>query len=196
MVLNRILAQAESIFDGARFKFENIYVSTVSTVEDVVDFTSATFFKACGSVIGTYYALKYAGLTIALVTAPVPTLIAMAVLWMMELSVDSLKTDIDSELKDRAKKRDFDRVVKILKKYGKIPKTAVVETEHMRMEIDSITGSVTGEIRTGFFNTATQLSDVDDENLIAFAATRDEETKSLVEAYLSYKTKLASATVR
>lgn len=189
MVLKRFLEQASSTVDNAKYQAESMYHSVVDSVEEAVDYTSATFLKAYAGILGTYHAFKYAGLSIALVTAPVPTLVAMAVLWLMELSIDSIKNDIDSELKEKEKKREFDRVVKMLKKYGKIPQTALVETKLVKMEIDSVTGTVNGFVLSGKFK-GISLGDIDDNDLLDLASTSpDRDTKSLLESYISYREK-------
>lgn len=192
MVVKRLIDRASDTVDNVKFKTESMYRSTVDSVEDVVDYTSAAFLKAYAGVVGTYHALKYAGLTIALITAPVPTLVAMAILWLMELSIDSVKSNIEHELDDNKKKREFDRVVGILKKYGKIPQTAVVNTEFVEMEIDSVSGSVSGVILQGEYQ-GISLNEVDDEVLAKLTETSpNKETKSLLEAYSSYRKKARS----
>lgn len=189
MVLKKILEKTGSAIDDAKYHIESSYQSVVDSVDEAIDYTSATFLKACAGIVGTYQAIKYAGLSIALVAAPVPTLIAMAVLWLMELSIDSIKSDIDSELKNKEKKREFDLVVKMLKKYGKIPKTALVETPLVKMAIDSITGTVEGAILAGKFK-GISLNEIADDDLLNLASTSpDSETKSLLESYISYRKK-------
>lgn len=193
MVLKRLLEQAGSTVDNAKYQAESMYHSVVDSVGEAVDYTSATFLKAYAGIVGTYEALKYAGVSIALVTAPVPTLVAMAVLWLMELSIDAIKSDIDSELKDKEKKREFDRVVKMLKKYGRLPKTALVETKLVKMEIDSISGSVNGFVLAGKFK-GVSLGDIEDNDLLELASTSpDGDTKSLLESYISYREKAKCA---
>lgn len=189
MVLKKFLEQASSTVDDAKYQAESMYHSVIDSVEEATDYTSATFRKAFASFVGTYHALKYAGLSIVLVAAPVPTLVAIAVLWLMGLSIDSIKNDIDGELKDKERKREFDRVVKMLRKYGKIPQTALVETKLVKMEIDSITGNVNGFILSGKFK-GVSLAEIDDNNLLDLVSTSpDRDTKSLLESYISYREK-------
>ena len=196
MDYRRLKEQAGALVEGAKYQAENLYRSATDSVEDVIDFTSATFLKAYAGMIGTYYALKYAGIAVALVTAPVPTLVALAVLWMMELSIDSIKSDIDNELKDGKKKRDFDRVVNTLKKYGKIPQNALVETKFVKMEIDSLRGSVNGVVLAGKFK-GVSLNDINDDELLELAAkSPDADTKSLLESYRSYREKAKCITAQ
>lgn len=174
---------------ASKYHAESAYHSAAGSVDTAIDFTSSAFLKAYAGLVGTFEAIKYAGLSVALVTAPVPTIVALAVLWLMELSIDSVKSDIDKELENKKKKREFEKVVTLLKKYGKIPSTAVVETEFVKLEIDSITGSVKGEVlkgkfKGGFFE---NIQPKELENLIS--TSPDKETASLIEAYLSYKSK-------
>lgn len=189
MVFRQLFDKAESSANNAKYHVESLYSSVTSTAEDMLDYTSAKFLKLTAGIVGTYHAIKYAGLSIALITAPVPTLVGMAILWMMELSVDSVKKDIDSELQDRKKKREFNQVVKLLKKYGKVPETAVVETELVKMKINPVTGSVDGVVRKGQFK-GVSLSEINDDDLSSLISTApDNDTKALLESYVSYRTK-------
>lgn len=192
MVIKKLLNKTAESIDEAKFKVDSIYNSVSDSVDEAIDFTSATFTKAYAGIIGTYHAIKFAGISIALITAPVPTLVAISILWLMELSIDSMKSDIDKELTNKNKKRQFDTAVKMLKKYGKIPKTAIVETEHVKMEIDSVTGSVNGVILTGKFEDV-ELCNIETDDLLDLASSSpDSDTKSLIEAYLSYRDKSKS----
>lgn len=196
MLSKGLKEQALLVVNKAKYQVENLYHSASDSVEDAVDFTSAMFLKAYAGMIGTYYALKYAGIAVALVTAPVPTLVAIAVLWMMELSIDSIRSDIDSELKEGRKKRDFDRVVNTLKKYGKIPQKALVETAFVKMEIDSVSGSVNGVVLVGKFK-GVSLNEISDDDLLELAAkSPDADTKSLLESYRSYREKAKCLTAQ
>lgn len=189
MAFKRLFEQAESAVSNVKYRTESLYGSLANSAEEAVDYTSAKFLKLTAGIVGTYHAIKYAGLSIALITAPVPTLVGMAVLWLMELSIDSVKNDIDSELQDRKKKREFNQVVKLLKKYGKIPETALVETELVKMKINSVTGSVDGVVKEGQFK-GVSLSDINDENLSELISTApDSDTKALLESYVSYRDK-------
>ena len=196
MLSKGLKEQALLVVNKAKYQVENLYHSASDSVEDAVDFTSAMFLKAYAGMIGTYYALKYAGIAVALVTAPVPTLVAISVLWMMELSIDSIRSDIDSELKEGRKKRDFDRVVNTLKKYGKIPQKALVETAFVKMEIDSVSGSVNGVVLVGKFK-GVSLNEISDDDLLELAAkSPDTDTKSLLESYRSYREKAKCLTAQ
>ncbi len=188
-LIEKAVSHAETAIDTVKFKSENIYRSTSDSIDNAVDFTSATFLKAYTNIVGTYHAIKYAGITIAFIAAPVPTLIALSVLWLMELSIDSIKSDIDSQLADVQKRRKFERIVKMLKKYGKVPQTAVVQTKHIRMEIDAVTGTVNGVVLAGTF-TGVTLNDIGDSDLSQLASTAPgDDTKSLIEAYICYREK-------
>jgi len=189
MTLKRLFDQAESTVNNAKYRAESLYGSLTNAAEDVLDYTSAKFLKLTAGIVGTYHAIKYAGLSIALITAPVPTLVGMAILWMMELSIDSVKSDIDHELKDKKTKREFNQVVKLLKKYGKVPETAVVETELVEMKINSVTGFVDGVVREGEFK-GFSLSDIKDDDLSnLISAAPDNDTRALLESYVSYREK-------
>lgn len=190
MSIKLLLDKARTIGDEIQFMAESTYRSTIDKVDDVVDFTSAAFLKTYAGIVGTFEAIKYAGLTVAIVTAPVPTLVALSILWLMELSIDSAKSDIDKELNNKSKKREFDRIVGLLKRYGKIPKTSIVETEFVHLEIDAVEGNVSGTILKGQHQ-GKALSEFDEQELINLALSApDQETKTLLEAYISYSEKI------
>ena len=189
MGFKNILDQANSGVENAKYQVESLYNSLSDSVGDVVDFTSATFQRVYESISVIYEVAKLAGITIALVAAPVPTFVALSILWLMELSVDSVNADIDQALKDKQKKREFNRIVKTLKKYGKLPRTAIVETNEVRMDINSVTGQVDGRILSGKYS-GREFSHLNNQELLEIASeSKDKDTESLIDSYISYREK-------
>lgn len=189
MKFEKILSQADSVVADVKYRAENLFNSASDTAEAALDNAAATFIKAYVGTVAALSYIKWTGLVIASITAPVPTFIAMAMFWLMEISLESVKNNVDGSLKDRKKKREFDRVVSVLKKYGKIPQKAIVETNLVRMQIDSGSGFVDGVIISGAFKDVL-LSDLDDDSLISMASTTDDkDTKALLESYVSFRRK-------
>jgi len=118
--------------------------------------------------------------------------IGLALLWMMGDEISSNNKRIDEKKNQRTKRRAFDRVVGLLKQYGEIPETALVETEFVRMEIHAVTGEVDGEILAGQYK-GRRLTSLEDEIVINLVnSSSDTDTKELLESYLAFLEKARS----
>lgn len=181
--------KVDDMTDSIAGTTEEIYSSAEAKVLNTVEIGIATAMKAYTGVVGTIQAFTYAGIAVAVIVAPVPTAVGMAMLWLMGLSIDAAKNDIDTQLKESKKKREFDRAVSLLKKYGRIPSTAIVDTEYLRLEIDSESGTVDGLIKKGEFEkqNLSNLNSSTIESLID--SCPDNDTRDLLEAFKSFKAK-------
>lgn len=194
MIIKAATEKASSTINELRFQSEKIYQSACDAAEDVRAAAIGTVAKTYAGAVLIFDAIKVAGVTVAFITAPVPTMVGLAVLWLLELGLESIKGDIDSILADSKKQRKFTRVVGLLKKYGKIPETAVVETRLVEMSINSTTGTVRGTILRGEFK-GIALDTIGEDDLVELASTApDSDTRSVIEAYISYRKKINSLT--
>lgn len=170
------------------FKADSAYRSASDSICSAIDHTVAAVVKTGATVVVTAQAFATAGIAVAAVVAPVPTLVGLSVLFIMDIAFDAAKSSLDQELSDRDKKRDFDRVLNILKKHGKIPETAVIKTAFVELNINSTTGSVNGKFLSGRFKNKV-LDDLSTQDLIDIMPTLDKESSSVIEAYLSFRSK-------
>ncbi|WP_045861656.1 hypothetical protein [Teredinibacter purpureus] len=192
-ILNDVVTSAKNKVDDVTNTVagatEELYISAETRVLNTVDSGLATAKKTYTGIVGTIQAFTYAGIAIAFVVAPVPTAVGMAMLWLMELSIDAAKSDIDTQLEESLKKREFDRAVGLLKKYGRIPATAIVETEYVRLEIDSENGTADGIIKKGIFKKQT-LSTLDSETINSMInSCPNNESKEIIQAFKAFKAK-------
>ncbi|MBM26249.1 MAG: hypothetical protein CL760_11350 [Chloroflexi bacterium] len=157
----------------------------VETVVATVKIVGDKLVKTVNWVLGFSIFILEAGLTIAAVTSPVPTLIGIAILFIMGKFI----SDIADEVEDTKTQKKTKKAIETLKKYGAIPKNAIVKTDLVEMNIDSEAGTVSGKILKGDFKNASleSLSISEIENLAHYAP--EEKTKELLEAYLSFRKK-------
>lgn len=192
-IAEKVTKAAVDAVDEVKFQAENAVLATSDAVEGVIDTATAGAAKVYGGAKVAWDNLKTAGLFIAFITAPVPTAVGLALFWLMEDSVSQHKKDIDDSVELRSNKRDFERVVGLLKKYGKIPKTAQLSTDFLEMEIDSVEGKVDGVVLVGDFK-GQPLSSISNENLEYLSeAAPDDDTKALLESYVSFRKKAEEA---
>jgi hypothetical protein len=187
---NYLRKASEKITSAAadlKFKVESGATSVRDTLLDGVDSSIAAAKKTYSVVTGTIAAFTYAGVAVAMVVAPIPVMVGVAVLLFMEFSIDAEKAGIESSLKNTKKKREFERLTSLLKKHGRIPAVSLIETDFIKMEINSQAGLADGEILQGQYKSR-KLSDLDDEaiqQLIQYAPPGG--TAELISAYSTFQ---------
>lgn len=176
-----------------KFNAERVATSARDKVINGVDTSVAAVKNTYNAVTGTIAAFTYAGIAIAFVVAPIPMMVGVGMLYLMELSLKAEKTGIDKSLKDTKNKREFDRLASLLKRHGRIPSDARVETSFIKMQINAQEGFADGEILRGHYKSQ-KLSELDDEAIMLLIEhAPDKETSDLIGAYYSFKnTKLKS----
>ena len=107
---------------------ETNIVSLRDSVADCGDEVIAFAKKQCSNFSDAFNAIASIGVTISFVAAPVPTIIALAILWLMENSISQRNKSVDLQTKIKKEKRSFLRATKLLIKYGSIPQTSLVTT--------------------------------------------------------------------
>lgn len=139
--------------------------------------TAVKAYEATCMIVSTVASI---GVVFVAVTAPVPTAIGVALLWLMERDLKARFRETDRAVKADRDERRLERVTTLLNKYGSIPETALLETKHVRMYVNSRTGSVVGKVLTGEMKDVLleDLTDADLARLIEYA--RDEDTRSIL----------------
>lgn len=184
--------RAGAVAGQVAFKADSAYQSASNSIGSAIDRTVVAVVKTGATVVVTAQAFATAGIAVAAVVAPVPTFVGLSVLFIMDIAFDAAKSDLDQglskELSNRDKKREFGRVLNILKKHGKIPETAVVKTAFVELNINSTTGNVNGKFLSGRLKDKV-LDDLPKQDLIDIMPTLDKESSSVIEAYLSFRSK-------
>jgi len=195
-IIDRVSKAASSVAGNVSYQSEKAYQDISNKAAEKIDNASAAFEKAYEGVSGVLSVFRDVGIVVLLISAPVPTAVGVALLWMMKSKLESTAGAIDKDLERKSCKREFDSVVGLLKKYGKVPGTAIVETEHLKMTIDSVSGRVEGKVKTGSQKgkELSAIGIVELEELKNYSP--DEDTKKLIEAYASYVDKAENKTDR
>ena len=153
------------------------------TVLNTVDQGVSIVKKAYAQVVGLVATLATAGIAVAMIAAPVPTVIALALMWLMEESIKESLNQIDQETEGRQDARTRDRMIKTLKRYGTIPVSSTVETDNISITINADTNHIDGIIKTGKYK-GEMLSNIPLDELNKFIDTApDQDTKDLLQAY-------------
>lgn len=184
--LSSMLSVIQSEAKSIACKVEGNYLSTKDTVINTVDDGIGIVKKTYETVTGALEAFVTVGVSVALVVAPVPTAVALAIMFIMSSSIKEKKDQINSDIESRKKNRDFGRAVTLLKKYGRVPANATTETDYLRLEINAACNKVTGTILQGEHKGA-RLEDLPDSTILTLLEkTPDKPTGELLKAYLSF----------
>ena len=128
---------------------ECLAIDIRNSISDTVDDSLSGIKKLYVSVTGFLSFLTTAGLTIAAITAPVPTAIALAMFWIMNSAIDEACEQIERDTTKSKDSREREKALHLLKKYGALPQNAIVKTPYIEIQIDSLTGLVTGKVLHG-----------------------------------------------
>lgn len=162
---------------------KNSVVDTVAVVADTVGTMtkSVLSFTVQLAVIAAGF-----GLIISVgTTAAVPALIGIFILDFMTTAL-LLRPDPLDEVGMRALKRKNGRLIEKLSRFGAIPETSLIETPNAKFRLSLKNGTISGTIKTGIFS-STDIDTLSDAQLDQFASTSDEETRSLIAAYLKFR---------
>jgi hypothetical protein len=161
---------------------KNAVVDTVALATDTVCTItkSVVSFGVTAAVIA-----GSVGLVVAAVTAPVPVLIGVCIFDIMTMTYAFSPNPLD-EVEMRAIKRQNSRLIDKLSRYGAIPATSLIETPNARFRLDMNNGTISGTIKSGFFSTR-DIQSMSTDELKTFVETTDKETRSLIDAYLKFR---------
>jgi hypothetical protein len=161
--------------------------TVLDTKDTVVGYAETTVKTAASAFV----AVKVAGIVVAAITAPVPTLVGLAVLALFAEHALEVKQGIEDDVARRKTARAKDRALTLLKSYGTIPKNAVIETDALKLVLDSETGSVSGTIRTGMFSSK-DLQTLPIDELERLASNSSGDTAEVLGSYLAYRRSTAA----
>jgi hypothetical protein len=168
---------------------ENMTISAINEVSAAVDTGISTRKKAYVTVAGLCSALVTAGIAIAAVTAPVPVAIGLCIFWLMDDAIDRERNSHDDHVIQKSKRREFEKTIKLLKKYGTLPENAKVSTPCIELTMNTRAGTVQGVILQGHYKgqLLENITLCDIQSLIS--AAPDNDTRALLEAYLKIRLK-------
>ncbi|MCZ7861824.1 hypothetical protein O9X98_10570 [Agrobacterium salinitolerans] len=156
--------------------------AVLDTKDTVVGYAETTVKTATSAFV----AVKVAGLVVAAITAPIPTLVGLAVLALFAEHAQQVKHGIEEGVAQRKSERATARALSLLKSYGAIPRTAIIETDGLKLILDSETGTVSGTVRTGMFTTR-ELQSLSVDEVAELAANASGEPAEVLNAYLAYR---------
>lgn len=148
----------------AQCRVETIYQTSKDEISNHIDDGVSAAQKVYIGAKGVVDTWVTAGVTISLVVAPVPTVIGLAMMWLINLSVEAAKSEIDNKSNIKKRQREIKRLTGILKKFGSIPQTAYIETRYVKIKLDATTNSIEGTILAGEFK-GVGLNNIDCDQL-------------------------------
>lgn len=148
----------------AQCRVETIYQTSKDEISNRIDDGVSAAQKVYVGAKGVVDTWVTAGVTISLVVAPVPTVIGLAMMWLINLSVEAAKSEIDNQVNQKKRKREIKRLTGILKKFGAIPQTAYIETRYVKITLDATTNNIEGKILAGDFK-GVSLHDIGNDQL-------------------------------
>ncbi|MGE8067090.1 hypothetical protein [Pseudomonas sp. NPDC089569] len=170
-----ITSSVDSTYTGARDSMLDARDIVVSSVAGAVD--------GVASATGTVLML---GVVVLPFVAPVPTLIGAGLLIIIGHEFESAgERAVDATIAKR-ERRKFERAVTLLQKHGEIPDAALLESEFLRLQINTQSGVVDGTILAGQFE-GQRITELSREEIDALEAhAPDRETKKILTAYRGY----------
>lgn len=183
------LAATDTVREAGNSVVETGLAAKRAAVDAVTDTTDAVvgYARATKDAAAmTFQGFQTYGLVVGLIVAPVPTLIGTIMIDVMTSLVMERFASVARNAEANKALREKDRLVERLAKYGKIPATAIVETESASLKLDVVAGTISGQVRTGFFSNR-EVGDMSTEELERFAASTDAETANLIQAYLRFR---------
>lgn len=156
--------------------------AVTNTAEAVVAYAAV----AVGIGLMSAQILSAVGIVVAAVVAPVPTFIGITLIELMIIASASRAGKVGDELEARKIARANGRIIDKLAKYGTIPATALIETPSASLRLDTVSGTISGRVKTGYFSRR-NVEEMSDAELGAFASETDEDTAKLISAYLSFR---------
>lgn len=170
--------------------FGQAVVDTGIAVKDTATETAAVVREQTEAVIDfakfTVGTTAIVGATVVGVVAPVPALFGALIIEIMLAIIASKADRISSGLDAKKIARKNARLVEKLSKYGKIPATALIETDTASLRLDTTAGTISGQIKTGIF-AGRNIGDMTVAELGEFASIADAETAKLIEAYIKFR---------
>lgn len=148
----------------AQCRVETIYQTSKDEISNHIDDGVSAAQKVYIGAKGVVDTWVTAGVTISLVVAPVPTVIGLAMMWLINLSVEAAKSEIDNKSNIKKRQREIKRLTGILKKFGSIPQTAYIETRYVKIKLDATTNNIEGTILAGEFK-GVGLNNIDCDQL-------------------------------
>ncbi|MGF6282170.1 hypothetical protein ABH908_000345 [Pseudomonas frederiksbergensis] len=170
-----ITSSVDATYTGARDSVLDARDKVVGTVTGVVD--------GVANVTG---AALMIGIVVAPIIAPVPTLIGAVILLIIGHEFESAGERASEVTIAKRERRKFERAVTLLQRYGEIPETALLESDFVRLQINTRSCAVEGTILAGEYEgqSITALSREELDTLEAHAPDRD--TKKILTAYRGF----------
>lgn len=191
-VVGTIEAQVQTAKNVVVGGIESTVLSAKDAVLDARDDALGSVIRKVGQATDIGRMIVYSDLgsipvSIGMVFAPVPIGIGVGILFLAEMALGGSLDKIEEGLEQSKARRKFDRTVGLLQKYGKIPATSVLESEHIRLEIQAKPVSVTGLVKSGQFEgrRAEHLETHELEQLLE--AYKDPDTQEIVKAYQKFR---------
>jgi hypothetical protein len=188
-----LIKKATALAEETRFQVETQLTQSIDDAKNKIDKAGDALLEPYYKIVHSLETLKILGVTISAVVAPVPTFVGLGLIWYLDYEYENFKENRKLTLEDKKKDRELNRIVKQLNKYGKIPETAIVETEYLILSIDTKNGQMDGVLKQkGFlFDKETKLSDITDSEIIDYGTKcQDSETLKLLDAYLNNRNKI------
>ncbi|MDF9778761.1 hypothetical protein [Pseudomonas baetica] len=170
-----ITSSVDSTYTGARDSVLDARDKVVGTVTGVVDGVA----NATGAAL-------MVGIVVAPIVAPVPTLIGAVILLIIGHEFESAVERASDATTSKRERRKFERAVTLLQKHGEIPETALLESEFVRLQINTQSGVVDGTILAGQHE-GQSIAELSRDEIDALEAhSPDSDTKKILTAYRGF----------
>lgn len=183
---DKALSAVADVKHSASSAVDSTYTSTRDSVLDAKDKVVGSVTGVVDGVAGVATTTLMLAMLVGPFVAPVPTLIGAVMLLIIGHEMDSAGKRTKRATKEKLSQRKYERAVTLLQKYGKIPETALLESECVRLVINARTNEVTGTILVGQHE-GQSINELSASELDALEAhAPDKDTKKILSAYRSF----------
>lgn len=165
------------VIDGALDAKDATLGTVAKTVGETWGAATAIMkFPILGELIGL-------GVGIGLFAAPVPVAIGLGILALVDSQIKDKSGKIQSHVDEAIQRRTHDRVMHMIRKYGEIPETAIIETAMVTVRLNSNDGTITGVVKKGEMKNS-KIEEIDHHGFFKLIEScgDDQESRQVLES--------------
>lgn len=136
--LEMVKGAADQVQKQVAYGSDVAKASVVDVALETKDAAIEAVVGQAGKVVGlgqSVFKIPYIELplSIAFIVAPVPMAVGCGLMLLMDWKLHEAQGRLEESRAEARDRQQFDRTVDLLQKHGRIPETAVLETEHVRL---------------------------------------------------------------
>lgn len=175
-------AVALTVESGARRVVDSAMDAKDLTIIGAAGLVGDTWSKAAG-VLKFPFLGEIVGIAVGVGLMPIPVGIGLGLLMLIDSQIEGKQAQIQAHADQSIKRRNKERVLEMMNKYGEIPETAIIETKMLKVSINSSKGTISGVVKSGDFK-GKKLEELDHHGffMLIQSCGDDEESRQVLES--------------